>query len=207
MRNLEEIATAAEGVPGWIEGEDAREVARASYELPDDPTIVELGVYMGRSTVLLAGPRALRGSGIVHSVDPFDCSGDAFSVPHYVDGLRATGLDSLELAFRRQIDRTGLDRWVEVHRGTALEVAVGWSGPVDLLLLDADQSPAEARAAYDAWLPYVKRGGTLVLLNSGDREYAEGHDGYRRLAVEEIVAPRYLDIRHVRHATIATKGF
>jgi MMP 1-O-methyltransferase len=207
MRDIDEIVSGAEAVPGWTEGEDARAVALASYALPDDATIVEVGVYMGRSTVLLAGARRLRGSGIVHCVDPFDCSGDAFSVPHYLEGLRATGLDSLEVAFRRQIASSGLDRWIEVHRGTALEVAAGWSDPIDLLLLDADQSPAEARATYEAWLPFLERGGTIVLLNSGDREYAEGHDGYRRLAVDEILEPRYRDIRHVRHTTIAIKDF
>lgn len=42
---------------------------------------------------------------------------------------------------------------VVVHRMTATQAAERWSDSVDLLLLDADQSPAGARAAYDAWIP------------------------------------------------------
>jgi hypothetical protein len=35
--------------------------------------------------------------------------------------------------------------------GTALEVVSQWSRPIDLLLLDGDQSPDGARAAYNAY--------------------------------------------------------
>lgn len=205
MRSVEEVTAAAASVPGWTDGEDARKVALASLALPDEATIVETGVYMGRCTVLLAGARSLRGSGRVHCVDPFDCSGDPFSVPHYLSKLEATGIASLEEAFRRNIARLGLDPWIEVHKGTDLEIAAGWSQPIDLLLLDGDQSPAGARAAYEAWSPFLRRGGTIVLRNTGERQYAEGHDGHQRLVVEEIRPPRYRDIRQVGMTTFATK--
>jgi hypothetical protein len=195
MRTIEDVVAASGSIPGWIEGEDARELALASLGLPSAATIIEVGVYMGRSTVLLAGPRRMRGSGVVHSVDPFDCSGDAFSVPHYREGLRASGRDSLEEVFRENLARLGLEDWVEVHRATARDVVEGWSQPVDLLVLDGDQSPAGARAAYEAWIPFLAPGGIVVLRNTRDREYAEGHDGYRRLSVEEIGPPRYRDVR------------
>ena len=60
----------------------------------------------------------VRGSGIVHCVDPFDGSGNAFSTPHY----RAI-IDADERSLRRRFDanlhRAGLDAWVCVHEGTA----------------------------------------------------------------------------------------
>jgi hypothetical protein len=204
MDSIDRIVAVSATIPGWTETEDARQVALASFALPEGATVVEVGVYMGRCTVLLAGARRLRGSGTVHCVDPFDCSGDQFSVPYYVGGLRTTGLDSLERAFRKNIAGCDLDQWVAIHRGTALEVAAGWSKPIDLLLLDADQSPAGARAAYEAWSPFLRRGGTLIVRNTADREYAEGHDGYRRLVLEEIHPPRYRDIR-VGETTFAIK--
>jgi MMP 1-O-methyltransferase len=206
MNTIDEIVAASASVPGWIEGEDAKEVARASFSLCDGAVVVEVGAYMGRCTVLLAGARRLRGTGIVHCVDPFDCSGDAFSVPHYLDGLRATGMDSLEDAFRHNTARLGLDRWIEVHRGTELEVAASWSQPVELLLLDGDQSPVGARAAYERWVPFLRRGGTIVLRNTRDRKYAEGHDGHRRLVLEEIQPPHFYDIRQVGATTLAVKS-
>jgi predicted O-methyltransferase YrrM len=207
MRSIDEIVAASASVPGWIEGEDARQVALASFTLRNGAAIVEIGAYMGRCTVLLAGARRLCGSGRVHCVDPFDCSGDAFSVLHYRDGLRATGIGSLEDAFRQNIARFDLDRWIEVHRGMALDIAASWSQPIDLLLLDGDQSPAGARAAYERWMPFLRRGGIIVLRNTRDRKYAEGHDGHRRLVLEEILPPYYRDIRQVGATTFAIKEY
>jgi hypothetical protein len=80
--------------------------------------------------VLLAGSRRLRGSGKVHVVDPFDCSGDAFP-------FRATKRLSGLLVADRQ-ENTSRTTSVEVHQGRARAIAVDWVGPIDLLLLDGD---------------------------------------------------------------------
>ena len=70
-------------VLGWTRGAEAVALARHAYALPRGATVVEVGSFLGCSTVLLAGARKLRGSGRVHAVDPFDASGDAYSVPYY----------------------------------------------------------------------------------------------------------------------------
>ncbi|MEK7687727.1 MAG: hypothetical protein AAB398_04905, partial [Pseudomonadota bacterium] len=85
---LDWLVELSANIPGWREGEAARAVAAAAYKLAPVPTIVEVGVFMGRSTFLMAGARRLQGSGHVHCVDPFDCSGDPASIPHYVGILR-----------------------------------------------------------------------------------------------------------------------
>jgi predicted O-methyltransferase YrrM len=206
VASVEDIVAAAESVPGWTEPDDARAIVHAVLGLPAGPRIAEIGVFLGRCTALLAGACRLRGDGRVHCVDPFDCSGDAFSVPHYEAGLRETGLASLEEAFRRNMARLGLLPWIAIHPRTDLTVAAQWSGPLDLLLLDADQSPRGARAAYDAWLPFLKEGGTIVLRNTRDRTYAEGHDGHRRLVVEELHAPRFRDVRQLGATTLAIRA-
>jgi predicted O-methyltransferase YrrM len=195
LATVEDVVAASGSIPGWTDPDDAAEIVRAALRLPAGATIVEIGAYMGRCTVLLAGGRRLAGSGTVHSVDPFDCSGDEFSVPYYVEGLRETGLPSLEDAFRQNVARLDLDAWVEVHRGRDIDVAARWSGPIDLLLLDGDQSPHGARAAYEAWAPFLVPGGTIVVRNTLDRNYAPGHDGHRRLALEELRAPRFGEVR------------
>ena len=131
---IQRLVHAALSVSGWREGDALAEVALASLALGDGATLVEVGVFMGRSAVLLAGPHRLRGSGKVHCVDPFDCSGDAFSIPHYFNMLEATGSDSLEDVFRKNMSRLGFDPWIEVHKGTSREVGAGWSKPIDLIL-------------------------------------------------------------------------
>jgi predicted O-methyltransferase YrrM len=203
---VERIVAASMTVFGWREGDALAEIVLASWGLRTDATIVEVGVFMGRSTVLLAGARKLRGSGKVHCVDPFDCSGDAFSIPHYVHGLKATGSESLEDVFRQNVSRLEVEPWIEIHRGASQDVGAGWSLPIDLLLLDADQSPTGAREAFDTWTPLLSTGGTIILGNVHDHPRV-GHDGNSRLAAEELTPRRYSAIRRVGSTAFAVKQF
>jgi len=80
---LEICLRLSETIPGWTRGEEARQLLRISHSLSTDAIIVEIGSFFGASAILLAGPRRIRGSGLVHCVDPFDGTGDSFSAPHY----------------------------------------------------------------------------------------------------------------------------
>ena len=192
-------------IPGWIRGEEAKTLALISHSLPEAATLVEVGSFLGSGTLLLAGPRKIRGSGKVHCIDPFDCSGDAFSMPVYQQILAGIGGGSLRAHFDKNIQSAGLDEWVEVHQGRAAEIAARWKEPVDLLFLDGDQSRTGAREAYTAWSPFLKPGGLIAVHNTEPREYAPDHDGNRLLALEEIVAPGYADVRLVGATTLARK--
>jgi hypothetical protein len=203
---LEGVVAASATVPGWVSGDAAKEMACISYSLNGDATIVEVGVFMGRSTALLAGPRRLQGSGKVHCVDAFDCSGDAFSVPFYVREVATTGLGSMERAFRQNMARLGLSDAIEIHKGDSREVAAHWAQPIDLLLLDGDHSPEGARASFEEWLPHMKIGGVLILHNTGDRQYNPGHDGNRRLTLTEVMPPRFTAIRTIDYTTFAVRA-
>lgn len=193
------------GIPGWRQDDAAKELARASHGLPGDPIIVEIGAFLGRSTILLAGARKLKGSGKVHVVDPFDCSGDAFSVPHYLQILDSLGGGTLKHHFEANIRLAELEEWVELHEAHAHDAAVGWHVPIDLLLLDGDSSPSGAREAYRDWSRFLKPDGVLAVSNSADREYADGHDGNRRVVEQEVVRPAYRDIHCIGAVTLARK--
>jgi MMP 1-O-methyltransferase len=203
--SIDGVLTASATIPGWTSGEEARQVALASLGLPDRATIVEVGVFMGRSTVLLAGPRKLRSSGKVHCIDPFDCSGDTFSVPYYVAEMEAAGSDSLKGLFQANMSRLGLDNWIEVHAGTSRDAITYWSQPVDLLFLDGDHSPEGSREAFEGWMRFLKPCGTIILRNTRDREYSVGHDGNRRLVMQEIVEPQFSAVRQVGGTTFAIR--
>lgn len=193
-------------IPGWLPFDDAFEIVRIAFNLPSDSVLVEIGTYFGRSAALLAGARKLVGNGRLHCIDPFDCSGDEFSVPYYLDALRGSNFSSLRQAFESNIERLGLSTWIDVHQGTAVTEAIGWETPIDLLLLDGDQSPAGARSAYNAWVDKLKVGGVIILRNTANREYASGHDGHRRLAIDEIVKPNFTSIMQLSSTTIAIKA-
>lgn len=193
-------------IPGWIRGEQAEALALASFALPGAPVIVQIGTFFGSAAVLLAGARRLQGSGRVYCIDPFDCSGDDFSVPHYRRILSEAGGGALREHFDRNIRRAGLQRWVEAIEGRAEDIAMGWNTPIDLLALNGDQSPAGARAAYRAWAPFLKPGGVIAVHNSAPGPHAPGHDGHRRLVEDEIRPPAYGDLRLVGATTFARRA-
>ena len=70
----------SQAIPGWTRDAEAVALAKLAYRLPRNAVIVEIGSFLGSGAVLLAGARKLRGSGRVHCVDPFNGSGDSYSV-------------------------------------------------------------------------------------------------------------------------------
>ena len=199
---LEHYVRLSEAVPGFARNKEAWELARASFVLPPDAVIVEIGAFMGSGTILLAGARKLRGSGLVHVVDPFDGSGEPFSVPVYQRMLGEAGGGSLREHFQRHLRGAGLSDWVEVHQGRATDIAAHWTTPVDMIFFDGDQSRAGVRGAYDSWSPFLKPGGTIIVHNSAPGHRPE-QDGSRVLVEEEIHPARYSDIRLIHSLTVA----
>jgi predicted O-methyltransferase YrrM len=202
---VESYLQLAEAIPGWTRGEEARELLRLSASLPAGAVLVEVGSFFGSGTVLLAGARQARGSGMVHCVDPFDCTGDAFSIPYYQRLLAEAGGGSLRDYFDANIRNAGLTPWVTVHQGCADEVARRWTTPIDLLFLDGDQSREGARKAYDAWAPFLKETGIIALHNSMPENRTPHHDGHRRVVEEKITSDYYHNIRLVSSTTFAVK--
>lgn len=203
---LEICLRLSETIPSWTRGEEARELLRISHSLSASATIVEIGSFFGASAILLAGARRIRGSGLVHCVDPFDGTGDSFSVPHYQRILGEFGSGSLRDHFERNIHDVGLVPWVRIHQGRADEVARSWTTPIDFLYLDGDQSRRGVREAYDSWAQFLKTGGIIALHNSAPENHTAEHDGHRCLVQEEIRPPRYTNIRLVGSTTFASKA-
>lgn len=203
---FEEYLRLSAEIPGWIRGKQAEALARASLALPGAPVIVQIGTFFGSAAILLAASCKLRGSGRLYCVDPFDCSGDDFSVPHYRRLLAEVGGGSLRAHFDANIRRAGLRDWVEVIAARAEDAAPRWTRPIDMLALNGDQSPAGARAAYDLWAPFLEPGGMLAVHNSAPGPHYPGHDGHRLLVEQQIRPPAYTGIRLVVATTFARRA-
>jgi MMP 1-O-methyltransferase len=203
---LERWLRLSETIPGWTRDEEARELLRISHLLSPGAVIVEIGSFLGAGAILLAGPRRILGSGVVHCVDPFDGTGDSFSVPYYQRILEEVGGGSLRDHFERNIHDAGLGPWVRIHQGRADEVARIWTTPIDLLYLDGDQSRKGVREAYDSWAQFLKAGGIIAVHNSAPENHTAEHDGHRYIVEEEIKQPHYCNIRLICSTTFATKA-
>jgi predicted O-methyltransferase YrrM len=191
-------------IQGWTRDDEAIRLAQVSHSLPDNAVVVEIGAFLGCSTVLLAGGRKTRGSGEVHTVDPFDASGDAFSQPVYAS-IRDTTERSLRDRFEQNLVRAGVERWVYVHPMRAEDLVGRWTRPVDLLFLDGNQEYEAVLATYWAWSPLLKPGGILAVHNSRPGYRRETHDGSARLVEGRVRAPAYSEIELVGSITFARK--
>ena len=143
---------------------------------------------------MLAGSRQLRGSGTVHCIDPFDASGDSFSAPIYRDILRQNGGGDMLAHVLALLDTTALTDYTRIYRGLAEDCISSWHSPIDMLILDGDQSRVGARRAFDDWFPSMRSGGMLVLGNSADRVYEPDHDGNAEVLKQCVASTKFSSI-------------
>ena len=125
---------------------DHRPSARRLYQLaamgPGEGTIVEIGSFIGNSTIFLAAP----GRDTVHAVDPH--SEESMT---QVPGAASTSDD-----FLANLKRFGVRDRVLYHRRPSVEAAAEWSGErVRLLYIDGLHTYEAVTADYRAWAPHL----------------------------------------------------
>lgn len=142
-------------VPGWFHEGSAAVIYSLMRSQPPD-TVVEIGSYLGRSTVFLAlALRDLNPGGRVVAIDPH--TGDR----QQLEALTVDHLPTYDL-FRQHCRAAGVEDLVEAHVATSLDVASAWSQPVDLLYLDGWHSYEAVVADGEAWLPHLSESGVVV---------------------------------------------
>lgn len=146
-----------EMIPGWFSVPEAKLMRDRVASLPDPASVVQLGVWAGKS--LYAACEGLKGKGgSVHAVDLWSERAEAVKT----DGLTAT--EALRW-LSRMVSSTRLNDFVYVVMCDSSKAAnLHHKGQVDLLFIDAGHFPPEVRADVDAWLPKM-RPGSLVLFH------------------------------------------
>lgn len=152
-------------IPGWFDETHASAFWAAIAELRPR-TVVEIGSYLGRSTVFLGqavrrfGPSGAR----VVSIDPH--TGDR----QQLEGIDLASTPTLDL-FRFVVASAGLDDVVDIRVATSDDAATVWTGAVDLLFVDGWHSYDAVRSDIAHWTPHLTSDG-LVCFDDVDT-YAE----------------------------------
>ena len=142
-----------------------------SRSLPPEPTVVEIGSYLGASTSFLAAGARTKG-GTVYAVD-------TWTNLEMTEGSRDTYEE-----FAR--NTSALSRWIVPLRGLSKDVAPGFDESIDLLFVDGGHSYDSVRTDLGSWLPKVRKSGTVVLHDYG---WASGV----KEAVREFLVPIQAD--------------
>lgn len=135
-------------VPGWLSEQEGRELAR----LAKGKRVLEVGSFMGRSTVCLA-----REAAHVTAVDTFDGRGTPNPMNTMPD-------------FHRAMERHGVAKRVQVKVGTSAEVLPRLSAGGEsfgLAFIDGAHDEASVRTDIELSLPLLAPGGLLALHDYG----------------------------------------
>ncbi|MDT4992307.1 MAG: 1-O-methyltransferase [Actinoplanes sp.] len=193
----------ASKAPGFMPDDEGLALHDAALAAAGNGPLVEIGSYLGRSTLYLAAAARARG-GTVVTVDHHRGSEEHQPGWEYHDPelLDADGrLDTLP-GFRRTVAAAGVEDVVVAVVGRAETVAGWWGQPAALVFLDGSHTDESAQRDYTCWAPHVAPGGTLAIhdvfadpadggqapyriyrraLDSGDFEELPGHGSLRLL--------------------------
>ena len=155
--SFEAVWERADGVEGWLKLEQGRKLYDAARSLGPGSTIVEIGSFKGRSTIVLA--RAAPGDAEVVAIDPHG-GGDRGPGEIAPDAARG---DADYAAFTSNLAAAGIAHRVRHVRKPSAEALRDVDGEVDLLFVDGAHRYRAARADIVDWGDRVARGGTMLV--------------------------------------------
>lgn len=183
---LDEVIELSSRVEGWLSREEQSLLFELARSVPAGGTIVEIGSWMGRSTIVLgAGSLSCPGAK-VYAIDLFN-AGVGETSCQYLPYRKGFDTDYLA-TFEENIRCAGVDTIIEPIRAASVEAAHRWDGPsIDLLFLDADHSFEGVRNDFLAWVSHCKPNARCVF-----HDYFNGkHPGVRRF-VDNLLRARLL---------------
>lgn len=157
---LSEALAASDKVEGWLTQKEQKLLYALAKEVPKGKAIVELGAWMGKSTIMLAAG-SMAGSRVpVYAVDYFTVT---HTVGHeYKPYLPGDTKDYLSI-FMANIHSAGLSSIVHPIKCSSTKAAEKWEGPQPhLIFIDGDHGYHAVRSDFLAWLDHCSPGALVV---------------------------------------------
>lgn len=143
------------GLPyGWFDVGDIETYKKLVSSIPQKGTLVEVGVWQGRSLCSIADLIREK-EWEVYAIDTFGGSESAPNIVHDCDG-------KLREVFEGNLKQYGISEYVTILEMNSVSAAHSLETKVDFVFIDADHAEEQVRADIQAWSPIVKGGGTLA---------------------------------------------
>lgn len=155
--SFEAVWDRAGDVEGWLTPEQGRKLFDAARRLAPGATIVEIGSFRGRSTIVLAA--SAPGDAEVVAIDPH---GGGDRGPREIAPDAARG-DADHAAFTGNLATAGVESRVRHVRKLSADALDDVAGEVDLLFVDGAHRPGPARADIVRWGDRVADGATMLV--------------------------------------------
>jgi len=182
-------------VRGATPDEIGMTLADFALQVPADQEIVELGVFQGRTALIMAWG-AKQGHGAhVTAIDPWDLEGNVYDPPF-------TEADSRRWAEYR-IRELGYQDQVLLIQNFSVDVAENWEAlngaqKVGLLYVDGDHTKEGARQDIVSWAPHLAPGAVIAVDDYGHPDWPGVGEAVDELVAEGFLAP--IELYHDRLA-------
>jgi predicted O-methyltransferase YrrM len=178
-------------VRGATPDEIGMALADFAVQVPADQEIVELGVFQGRTALIMAwGARQGHGAHVT-AIDPWDTEGNVYDPPF-------TDPDSRVWAEYR-VRELGYTDAIDLVQGFSADVADEWTGkPVGLLYVDGDHTREGARLDIETWARHLAPGAVIAVDDYHHPDWPGVGEALDELVAEGFLAP--LEVYHDRLA-------
>jgi len=151
------------GTPGCLNREQGALLYYLATQAPEEGRVVEIGSFLGKSTLWLASGMKKLGppERPVVAIDPHD--------GHERPEICADQ-DSFA-AFQEHVRQAGLERWVEPVRRRSQDVAAGWTEPIRVLWIDGSHDYDDVLADLQGFAPHVVPGGYVALHDTRSKHF------------------------------------
>ena len=183
MIDFDQAWSAVEGVDGWMTEGQARALYDTARACPRGGTIVEIGSFRGRSTIVLA-LAAPRGAQVV-AIDPHAGNDRG---PQEIDGYADQAADD-HAAFLANLEAAGVAARVRHLRAFSNEALDHVVGNIDVLYIDGAHRYGPAREDIRDWGARVSDGGTMLI-----------HDSFSSIGVTTAIMRELLWSERFRYA-------
>lgn len=166
-------------------------LADFAYQVPKDQEIVEIGVYQGRTALVMAWG-AKQGQGAhVTAIDAWDLPGNTYAPPF-------TDVGSKNWA-RYNVKALGFSNGITLVQAFSHEHALAYEGPdVGLLFIDGDHSKEGARRDVETWALHLAEGAVIAV---DDYEHPDW-PGVKE-ALDELTDEGFIEPVRVLHERLA----
>ena len=158
--DLATVTARVADVEGWMSPGQAATLYDAARRCRAGGTIVEIGSFQGRSTIVLAS--AAPSDVAVIAIDPHAGNDRG---PQEIDGYADAAADD-HAVFLANLERAGVDDRVRHIRKFSDVALADVEAPIDVLYIDGAHRYAPARADIRDWGARVSDGGTMLIHDS-----------------------------------------
>ena len=175
LTHRDETLSLIQGIKGHLTGREARCLFTLGYFPTSSGQVLEIGSYMGKSTVLLAKAHILSGNTQkLQAVDPLNS-------PSITDPTIREG-DNVSDTFYQNLKNHGVADQVDFLQGLSSDLAKNWKGDIRLLWIDGDHTYKGVKLDLELFKPFLKEGAMVAF-----HDVLNSFEGPVRVFAEDIV--------------------